>query len=157
MKPINSLLRILAVLPIFFISSCEQHPEVTQEGTLELGVALDQLDGQLKSALADSGAVRAIAVVISVANENGELVLDHERLELYNFGGHWITKEIRLKAGHYQVMKFLVVDWQGMVFLATPVEGSTMAYLVDNPLPFPFNIKKDEIRDFAKDILKFLP
>jgi hypothetical protein len=153
MKPINSLLRILAVLPIFFISSCEQHPEVTQEGTLELGVALDQLDGQLKSALADSGAVRAIAVVISVANENGELVLDHERLELYNFGGHWITKEIRLKVGHYQVMKFLVVDWQGMVFLATPVEGSTMAYLVDNPLPFPFNIKKDEITRVSPEIL----
>ncbi len=82
MKHIKSLLQILVIIPIFFISSCEKQFEVKQEGTLELGVVLDQLDGPLKSAIGDSSDVKTHFVVISVVNENGDLVLDHERLEL---------------------------------------------------------------------------
>ena len=153
MKLIKSLLRILVVTPIFFINSCEKHLEVEQQGTLELGVAMDQMDEQLKSALGDSSDVRAIAVVISVAGENGELVLDHERLDLYNFGGHWITKEIKLRVGHYEVLEFMVVDWEGKVFLAAPVEGSPMAYLVNNPLPLPFDIHINQTSKVVPEVL----
>ena len=115
MKYIKSLLRILVVLPIFLISSCEKQFDVEQEGTLELGVFLEQVDGQLKSAPGDSIDVRTHFVVISVVNEKGERVLDHERLELYNFSGNWITKEIKLKAGQFEVVKFLVVDGDDLV------------------------------------------
>jgi hypothetical protein len=153
MKHIKSSLWILVVLPIFFICSCEKQPDVEQEGTLELGVFLDQLDGQLKSAPWDSSDVRTHSVVISVINEKGELVLDHESLELYNFGGHWITKEIKLKVGRYEVVKFLVVDGEGNVILAAPVEGSPMAYLVDDPLPFPFIIEKNQTSRVAPEVL----
>jgi len=153
MKHIKFLLRILVVLPIFFISSCEKQLDVEQEGTLELGVFLDQLDGQLKSAPGDSSDVRTHFVVISVVNEKGERVLDHERLELYNFGGHWITKEIKLKAGQFEVVKFLVVDGEGNVLLAAPVKGSPMAYLVDDPLPLPFVIRKNQTNRVAPEVL----
>lgn len=153
MKLIKSLLLLLVVIPILFISSCEKHPQIQEEGTLELGVFLDQLDEQLKSGVADTIDVRTHYVVISVANESGKLVLDHERLELYNFSGHWITKEIKLKAGKYEVLKFLVVDAEGKVLLAAPVEGSPMAYLVDNPLPFPFGIRKDQVTRVAPEVL----
>ena len=153
MKLIKSLLRLLVVIPILVISSCEKHPEIEEEGTLELGVFLDQLDGPLKSGLSDSFDVRTHYVVISVANENGKLILDHERLELYNFSGHWITKEIKLKVGKYEVVKFLVVDEDGNVLLAAPVEGSPLAYLVDNPLPSPFGIKKDQVTRVAPEVL----
>jgi hypothetical protein len=153
MKHIKSLLRILVVLPIFFITSCEKQFKAEQEGTLELGVAFDQLDGPLKSTLGDSSDVKTHFVVISLVNENGELVLDHERQELYNFGGHWTTKEIKLKVGRYEVIKFLVVDWEGNVLLAAPVEGSPMAYLVDNPLPFPFEIQKNQTSRVVPEVL----
>jgi hypothetical protein len=153
MKLIKSLLRILVVLPIFLISSCEKHLEEEQEGILELGVFLDQLDEHLKSDPGDSSDVRTHYVVISVVDENGKLVLDHEHLELYNFGGHWITREIKLKVGPYEVVKFLVVDSEGTVLLAAPVEGSPMAYLVDDPLPVPFDIRKDQVTRVAPEVL----
>ncbi len=153
MKLIKSLLRTLVVIPILFISSCEKHLDVDQEGTLELGVVLDQMDGQLKSAIGDSIDVRTHYVVISVVNENGKLVMDHERLELYNFGGHWITKEIKLKVGQYEVIKFLIVDQNGNVLLAAPVEGSPMAYLVEDPLPYPFVILENKTSRVAPEVL----
>jgi len=141
------------VIPILFISSCEKHPEVAEEGILELGVALEQLDGPLKSALADSMNVKTHFVVISVTKEDGQPVLDHERLELYNFGGHWITKEIKLKVGRYEIVKFLIVDSEGNVLMAAPVEGSPKAYLVDDPLPFPFPILKNQTSRVAPEVL----
>ncbi len=153
MKHIKSLLRIFILIPIFFISSCEKQLEVEQEGTLELGVFLDQLDEQLKSSSLDSSDVKTHFVVISVINEKGETVLDHERLELYNFSGHWITKEIKLKAGQFEVVKFLVVDGEGNVLLAAPVTGSPMAYLVDDPLPLPFVIRKNQTSRVAPEVL----
>lgn len=153
MKTLKPLLWILVVMPVFFCNSCEKQFEAEQEGTLELGVDLDQLDGQLKSALSDSIDIRTHFIVISVVNDNGELVLDNERLELYNFGGHWITKAIKLKTGRYQVTKFLVIDWNGNVLLAAPVEGSPMAYLVDKPLPFPFGIIKNQTTRVVPEVL----
>lgn len=153
MKLGKSLLRLLVLLPIFFIGSCEKHFEDQTEGTLELGVFLDQLDGQLKSGLSDSMDVRIHYVVLSVLNEDGKLVLDHERLELYNFSGQWITKEIKLKVGQYKLVKFLVVDADGNVLLAAPVEGSPKAYLVDNPLPYPFGIRKEQVTRVAPEVL----
>jgi hypothetical protein len=153
MNQIKSLIQLLVIVPIFFISSCEKQLEVKQEGTLELGIFLEQMDGQLKSALGDSSHVKTHFVVISVVNENGELVLDHERQELYNFGGQWTTKEITLKVGRYEVVKFLVVDWEGNVLLAAPVEGSSMAYLVDDPLPLPFEIQKNQTSRVTPEVL----
>ena len=154
MKFIKPLLWIWLVMPVVFLSSCEKQPEAQQKGTLELGVVTDQLDGQLKSALDDStNAVRTPYAVISVVNENGALVLDNERLELYNFSGQWITKEIRLKVGRYEVTKFLVVDREGNVLLAAPIEGSPMAYLVDKPLPLPFNIREDQTTRVVPEVL----
>lgn len=153
MKHIKSLLQIFILIPIFFISSCEKQLEVKQEGTLELGVFLDQLDEQLKSSSLDSSDVKTHFVVISVVNEKGETVLDHEGLELYNFSGHWITKEIKLKAGQFEVVKFLVVDGEGNVLLAAPFKGSPMAYLVDDPLPLPFVIRKNQTSRVAPEVL----
>ncbi len=153
MKPLKSLLWMLVILPAFFMSSCEKLSEIEQEGILELGVYPDQMEGQLKSALEDSSDVKTHYVVVSVANENGDLVLDNERIELYNFGGHWVTKEIKLKVGLYELIKFFVVDPAGNVRLATPLKDSPKAYLVDHPLPVSFGIRKDEVTKVVPEVL----
>lgn len=153
MKPFKSLLWMLVILPAFFFSSCEQIPDIKQEGTLELGVLIDQMEGQLKSALEDTNDVVTHYIIVSVVNENGDLVLDNERIELYNFGGQWVTKEIRLKVGQYELIKFFVVDPAGNVRLASPMKDSPKAYLVDHPLPLPFGIKKDQVTRVVPEVL----
>jgi len=156
MKFIKFFLWILVVAPIFFLSSCEKQLEVEQEGILELGIYTDQMDGQLKSILDDSIDIRTHFVVVSVVNEAGELVLNDEQLELYKFGGHWVTRQIKLKEGVYDVTKFLIVDPNGNVLFAAPIEGSPKAYLVNNPLPLPFEIIKDQKTRVVPEVLRVI-
>jgi hypothetical protein len=153
MKSLKFFLWILVVLPAFILSSCEKQLETAQEGTLELGIFIDQLEGQLKSAPEDSSLVKTHYVVISIVNEAGELVMDDEQLELYNFGGHWITKKLKLKTGIYELIKFFVVDPEGNVRFAAPLEGSPKAYLVEDPLPLPFEIMKDQVTRVVPEVL----
>lgn len=153
MKFTRSLLWLLVATPLFLISSCEKLSETDQKGTLEIGVAMDLVEGQLKSAGNDSTALGPKFVVLSVINENGEMVLDNERLELFNFGGSWVTKELKLKTGQYELTKFLVIDGAGTVVMAAPLEGSPLAYLVNNPLPLSFGIQLNQTTRVVPEVL----
>ncbi|KPK82116.1 MAG: hypothetical protein AMS27_14870 [Bacteroides sp. SM23_62_1] len=144
---------MLMILPAFFISSCEKLPEIEQFGSLEIGLILDQPEGELKSALEDSIIFKTHYVVVSILNEHGELVMDGERIELYNFGGYWVTKEIKLKVGLYELIKFFVVDATGNVRLAAPLKDSPKAYLVNHPLPLSFGIRKDQVTKVVPEVL----
>jgi hypothetical protein len=155
MKPIKIIFWMLALIPAFFLTSCEKLFEAEQEGILKLSLLVDQQDN-LKAALNDSNTFNSHYLIVSVVNENGEVVMDDERLDLYNFGGQWITKEIRLKTGSYELTKFLVVDPLGNVLYATPIEGSPKAYLVNDPLPVRFEIMKDQVTSVVPEVLAVL-
>jgi hypothetical protein len=152
MKPLKALLWMLVILPAFILSSCEKLFQNEQEGILKLSILVNQQD-ELKSALNDSSDFQSRYVIVTVVSENGEVVMDDERIELYNFGGHWITKEIRLKVGAYELTRFLVVDPQGNVLYAAPIEGSPKAYLVNDPLPVQFEILKDIVTSVVPEVL----
>lgn len=152
MKPLKAFLWVLVIIPAFILSSCEKLFEAEQEGILELAVLVDEQDG-LKSALNDSTASTRQYAVVTVINANGEIVMDDEQLELYNFGGHWITKNIKLKVGSYKLTRFLIVDSQGNVLFAAPIEGSPKAYLVNDPLPIQFEIRINQVTRVAPEVL----
>jgi len=152
MKLLKVFLWMLVFLPAFFLNSCEKPFEAEQEGILELALTVDQ-QGDLKSILNDSTVFQSHYLIVSVVNENGELVMNDERLDLYNFGGQWITKEIKLKVGAYELTKFLVVDPLGNVLYAAPIEGSPKAYLVNDPLSIQFEIIKDQVTNVVPEVL----
>jgi hypothetical protein len=155
MKPLKALLWMLVFLPTFFLNSCEKLFEAEQEGILKLALMVDQ-QSDLKAVLNDSTTFQSHYLIVSVVNENGEIVMNDKRLELYNFGGQWITEEIRLKVGAYELTKFLVVDPNGNVLYAAPIEGSPKAYLVNDPLPIQFGIIKDQVTNIVPEVLAVL-
>lgn len=152
MKPLKALLWMLVFTPVFIFNSCEKLFEAEQEGILELGVLINEQEG-LKSALNDSINKAAQYVIVTVVNENGEVVMNDEQIELFNFGGHWVTKNIKLKTGSYQLTKFLVVDPLGNVLFAAPIEGSPKAYLVNDPLPVEFVILTNQVTRVSPEVL----
>ena len=152
MKPLKAFLWMLVIIPAFIFNSCEKLFEAEQEGILELGVMVDEQDG-LKSALNDSNDLASQYVIVTVINENGEVVLNDEQIELYNFGGHWVTKNIKLKVGSYELTRFLVIDPLGNVLYAAPIEGSPKAYLVSDPLPIQFVILTNQVTRVTPEVL----
>ncbi|MCZ8020491.1 MAG: hypothetical protein O9302_08395 [Cyclobacteriaceae bacterium] len=87
------------------------------------------------------------AVLISIKNSKGEIVLDLQRLELYNFFGQFFTSDnakLKLPVGEYQITDLLVVNAQNQVTHVVPKSGTPGAAGVVNVLPHKLFIKADE-------------
>jgi len=136
---------------LVFASSCEKEelPEAAT-GHLEISVAVEET---LKSALNDSNDISTFHILLSVVNSLGETVLNKELIPLYRFGNQFITERIEMKAGRYQLSRFMVLDPDGTVVYASPLEGAPKAYLVKDPLPLGFSILPDQETRLVPEVL----
>jgi len=148
----------LIVLGLFmgFVSCEENVNEADPEGTLAIGLAINDDFSDLKSALNDSAYYEMYIAVISVINEAGEIVLQDEKIELYRFNDQFVSEEIWLLSGVYDLVRFLVMNTNGNVLFAAPVEGSPLAYLVYDPLPIHFRIAEGEKTLLSPEVLPTL-
>jgi hypothetical protein len=150
-------LRMVILLGLAMISgnlliTCDSNEQNNSEGSISFGIAAGESAGGLKSDV-DSTGIRTHYVIVTLANRNGELVLDHEVLRLYNFSGYWLTEEIRLKTGAYNLLEFLVADADGNVIYAAPKEGSPKAYLVNDPLPIRVEVSENQVSRVLPEVL----
>jgi hypothetical protein len=133
--------------------TCDKPTEEKAEGRIEFGMALNLTGQDLKSGQDDSARVENLAVIVTLGNHSGELVLNNERLELYNFGGKYVTKEIKLRIGSYKLLKFMVIDDKGNVRFAAPIYNAPLAYLVKHPLPIRAEVEKDKVTRLIPEVL----
>jgi hypothetical protein len=100
------------------------------------------LDSGIESALKslNSSPDGVTAALITVVDSDGNLILEKEQLEFYRFGEAYVTTSVSLEVGNYQLTEFFLVDSTGSVLWATPVEGSPLASLVNDPVPIDFMI-----------------
>lgn len=136
-----------------FISCEEGTIETNPEGFLSIGIVVDEDAPAMKSAESDTAITNLFVAVISVINEQGEMVLQDEQVELYRFNDQFVSEEIRLFAGQYDLVRFLVMDPNGNVLFAAPMEDAPLAYLVYDPLPIHFRIWKEEKTQVSPEVL----
>ncbi len=148
----NLLSYFLIALISLFIFSCndDDDPGNVQQGEVEFGFSLKDITGN-KSSKADTA--EPAALIVSIEDAGGTLVYDMEEIELYNMNGSFISKPLSLLTGSYTLEKFLVIDAEGNVIYASPLEGSDLAYLVNDPLPIEFNVSKDETVKLVPEVL----
>ena len=91
--------------------------------------------------------------MVSVEDTEGNPVLTDELIPVYLFGTGFISEEVEMDAGDYILTKFMVINPAGEVIFATPVEGSPLAYLVDDPLPISFSIAGGTATMIAPELL----
>lgn len=169
---------IIIIIAGIFLNACEKISEDnTGKGKLELSLNILSEEGGLKSVSTDTITSTEITgdapifdhttppsydttlivsthhILISVLNENGTAVLDDELIPLFNFGGSFISKKLELQAGKYSISKFMVIDPEGKVIFAAPVEGSPKSYLVNKPLPLPFTIVSGSVTRVIPEVL----
>jgi hypothetical protein len=65
------------------------------------------------------------------------------KLSLFPFGQGYLSENLELPIGSYQLTQFVVLDASGTVIFATPLEGSELAKYIDNPLPIEFTITNE--------------
>jgi hypothetical protein len=92
-------------------------------------------------------------VVLSIEDIDGNPIYTLERFPIFEFNGSFLTEPISLTIGDYRITDYLVLDDIEETIFATPVEGSNLAYLVDDPLPIEFTITEDATTQLAPQVV----
>lgn len=82
-------------------------------------------------------------VLLSVRDSKG-ISKENIKLSLVVFGQSYISENLELKTGTYQLIQFAVLDAGNKVIYATPLEGSDLEKHVTNPLPLDFTIDENQ-------------
>jgi hypothetical protein len=145
---INSILKSIALV-IFFIPvlfSCGDDDVEQRKGSVSFGFSIIENSGRISQDISFSH------LIISAENDNGT-VFNDEEVPLISFDNEYATEPISLNAGSYRLTKFLVVGEDGTVHYATPVEGSELAYLVNDPLPIHIVVSKNEVIEVEPEVI----
>lgn len=154
MKTMNRI-TLLAMLFAAVFFACEDNgemPEETIPGAVQFSLS-DPNDGNRGDAQGVEGLEDARTLVVTILDDQGNAVYDQEQLSVFNFSGTMAAEPISLNPGNYQLTEFLVLDEQGIVIYATPIEGSEYAHLVVDPLPIDFTIAADQTTDVVPEVI----
>jgi hypothetical protein len=136
MKKICFILSLAALL----FSSCDREDNVEPtKGAVQFsfGRKQDNSGGRPSDSEIPSG------IAISIRNAEGQLVVENEVLNLLSFGHGYVSESLELAPGNYAVTSFLVLDDTDNTLYATPLEGSELASLVEDPLPVSFTVSEN--------------
>ena len=124
---------------VSFFYSCQEDEDNLKAGKIEFSFTEQSHENQrLKSEASPA------FILVSVEDAAGNSLLDKKKLEVYNFNGSYLSEPVELDPGNYQLTNYMVLDQDGNVLLASPKEGSKLAYLVEDPLPLSFSSQSNE-------------
>lgn len=108
-----------------------------------------------KNTSAPGSRIQETASKLLVSIKDGQGTLIHNKLEisLYNFEGEFISEPLVLDAGNYSLEEFIVLNSSNEVIYVCPIEGSTLAYLVEKPLAIDFIVEKDEVTNVVPEVI----
>src|SRR5688500_4757607 len=119
----------VALLLFVVVTSCDDAKH-TKPGHGQVTFSLD-----LNSTSQGRVAQEPHALIVTVVDKNNIPVLNKKKITLYSFNGSFISEPLDLKSGTYKLTEFFVLDENNNIVYATPLEGSPLAYLVNDPLP----------------------
>ncbi len=145
-----STYRILSLLVLVFLFSCDQEkPPVIQEpGQLQLSFLSQSPSG---SRTLDTD---VSSVMVTIVDEESNEVYTREVIDLYRFDEAYLSAPISLNPGRYDLMEFFVLNQDNEVVYASPVSGSELASVVEEPLPISFRIGADETTKVVPEVIR---
>jgi hypothetical protein len=152
MKTIRRILMLLLAV-VITCTACKDELPSNLPGSVQF--SLGELNsGNRGAAAQESELSDARALVVTIKDDQGNLVYDQEQIEVFNFSGTMVGAPLSLNPGSYQLTEFLVLDEQGNVIFATPLEGAEYAYLVNDPLPIDFAVITDETTTVVPEVIR---
>ena len=146
MKQTRTLLA-LTILIITIVSCNKENLTEPVKGTVEFTF---NLQSQTKSINLDNSPA---SIVVSVDDAFGQSVYKNKQVNFTQTNGSYTTEPLPFEPGSYKLTKFMVVDTEGNVLHATPMGFSSVATLVDNPLPVAFTVQKGIVTRLIPEII----
>lgn len=148
------LFLILAIASAIGFYSCDKKasPDRNAKGMAEFSFKLDNQAKAAKSGTLDSGMMN-YQLMVSIEDMSGKPVMTDKMIPVYAFGPGFISEKIEIESGEYNLTKFIVIDPSGQVIYASPVEGSPLAYIANDPLPIYFSVIPDQVTNVAPEVI----
>jgi len=151
-KKVSQVL-IFFILAIAVAYCSKQKIELGGPESQSSAVVFKSAANSSKSVLNVKAAADAKTLLISVIDSEGKTVFDNKALTLYQVGGNFVSESLQMAPGTYHLTQYMVADQNNTIIYATPLAGSSLAYLVNNPLPREFTIQKDLTTTVSPEII----
>jgi len=155
MKALIRLLYVFLVpLAIFGVWSCENKmSDIAGKGKAEFSLSMPEEGSKSLSGSSIDSGIMSYHIMISIEDMEGNSVISDSLIPVYAFGTGFTSENVELQTGDYNLSKFLVINPSGIVIYAAPIEGSPLAYLVNDPLPLGFSILSGQVTTVAPEVL----
>src|SRR5690242_13370832 len=116
---------VWVILFLISVGACKNEESQIQQGTVSFSFKVENTapDG------GRTAAVTAKYLLVSVVNSEGGTVYERKKIELFQFGDEYLSEPLEFTPGAHHLSEFLVLDADGVVRYATPLEGSKLAPL----------------------------
>jgi hypothetical protein len=93
-------------------------------------------------------------LLLSISDNTGTPILTDKKVTLVSFGSEYVMEQvITLSSGPQKITKFAVLNASNEAIYATPVEGSDMASLVNDPLDINFIVAPNATTSLMIEVL----
>jgi len=151
---IKFLFSFLIPLTVFGIWSCEnRNDDFAGKGKAEFSLSMPEEGAKSSSVSSLDSGIMSYHIMVSIEDMKGNSVISDSLIPVYAFGTGFTSENVELQTGNYNLTKFLVLNPSGTVIFAAPIEGSPLAYLVNDPLPLNFSIRADQVTTVAPEVL----
>ena len=151
---IKFLYGFLIPLTVFGISSCEnRNDDFAGKGKAEFSLNMPEEGAKSSSGSSLDSGIMSYHIMVSIEDMEGNSIISDSLIPVYAFGTGFTSENVELQTGNYNLTKFLVINPSGMVIYAAPIEGSPLAYLVNDPLPLNFSIRTGQVTKVAPEVL----
>lgn len=137
---------VLLLLAAFGLSQCSEDHDPAQGQVVFSFDSPPLANGKKSSSIPDGS-----SIIITIS-KNGQRLLDFDSIELLKFGDHFVSKPLRLPEGKYSIDDFLVAK-EGEILFATPKKGSKLSNLINNSLPYTFNVSHSHVNTISMEVI----
>jgi hypothetical protein len=148
-KVITSLLSLFFLLVFSFSCRNEESPSPAQ------GKATFSLSQKARDNGRASETTTPAFVLLSIKDSKGKSQ-ENIKLPLFSFGQSYLSEDLQLQTGIYQLTQFVVLNAANKVMYATPMEGSDLAKHVTDPLPIDFVVTENRNTQVVPQVLAVL-
>jgi hypothetical protein len=154
---IKLLLSFLIPLAVIGIWSCEnRNDDFTGKGKAEFSLSMPDDGAKSSSGSSLDSGIMSYHIMVSIEDMGGNSVISDSLIPVYAFGTGFTSENVELQSGDYNLTKFLVINPTGTVIYASPVEGSPLAYLVNDPLPLVPDWSQRLVRKYFLSAIRLL-
>jgi hypothetical protein len=153
MKKVSWYFYLSALVCVVFLPACQdEERSPARPGDVRFTIRsrpIDNAAGRAASVLPPDG-----KLYVTVLNVAGDVVFDLKEIAIATLGDYVISEPVTLSPGDYTVTQFIISNGQIGTY-AAPVEGSTVAEWVDDPLPISFTVSDGILTGLEVQVLPF--